>query len=53
MAADTIDAATEWDELPTDGSDAWCGILLCVGSGVVSLKILGWIVASAGRIIMP
>ena len=50
--ANTGDAVAEWDELPIDGSDAWCGLLLLAGSSVVSLRIVGWVIVEVGKILM-
>ena len=43
----------EWDELPTDGSDAWLGMLLMVISGVGMVKLLIWLVSMTGKLFMP
>ena len=52
MRAGTRDGTAEWDELPVDGSDAWLGCILLVGSSLVSLKILGWVAATVKDLIM-
>lgn len=46
MSASTGEGCDEWDELPLDGAEAWFGLLLMAGSGVVTCKILAWIAGS-------
>ena len=43
----------EWDELPSDGSEAWFGAVLMLGSSVVSVKILTWAAVFAAHYVMP
>ncbi len=42
MRANESDETSEWDELPTDGADAWFGMLLVVLSGGFGIKALLW-----------
>ena len=42
-----------WDELPTDGSHAWLGLLLVLGSSVVAVRGLCWVMAQMIRASHP
>jgi hypothetical protein len=39
----------EWDELPTDGSHAWFGAILMVGSAIITIRGLCWVAATVIR----
>ena len=39
-----------WDELPTDGSHAWLGLLLLLGSSVVAIRGICWVIATVIRL---
>ena len=40
-------ASAHWDELPTDGSHAWLGLILLLASSVVAVRGLCWVAATA------
>ena len=50
----SVSTGASWAEaedvrLPTDGSQAWVGLLLVTASGTISLPALGWMVIQLGR----
>ena len=54
MSAITGERWAECEEmvLPTDGAQAWAGLLLVVASGGVSLPALGWLAVEIGRLLI-
>ena len=40
-----------WDELPTDGSHAWLGLLLMLGSAAVAIRGTCWVMAEFIRLV--
>jgi hypothetical protein len=42
--------SARWDELPTDGSHAWLGLVLLLASSVVAIRGICWLVATAIRL---
>ena len=52
MAVKTGGDALDWGDRRTQGRDGWVGLLLCLGSAVVSLKVLGWAIVTTGGFIM-
>ncbi len=47
----SADRPTVWDELPTDGSHAWLGLLLVLASSIVAIRGLCWITAQTIRLL--
>ena len=43
-------SSAHWDELPTDGSHAWLGLILMLGSSIVAIRGICWLVANAIRL---
>ena len=43
-------APTRWDELPTDGSHAWLGLILLLASSIVAIRGLCWAAATLIRL---
>jgi hypothetical protein len=48
-ASDALPA--RWDELPTDGSHAWLGLILLLASSVIAIRGICWLVANAIRLV--
>ena len=44
-------ASPHWDELPTDGSHAWLGLVLLLASSIVAVRGVCWIAANAIRLL--
>ncbi|WP_158743381.1 hypothetical protein [Acidisphaera sp. L21] len=39
----------DWDELATDGSHAWFGLVLLLGSAVITVRGVCWVAATIIR----
>ncbi len=48
--ADQPAQSERWDELPTDGSHAWLGLMLVLGSSIVAVRGLCWMIAHMIRL---
>ena len=44
-------STAHWDELPTDGTQAWVGLLLMLGSSIITIRGLCWMVAQTIRLL--
>ena len=43
--------SARWEELPTDGTHAWLGLLLVLGSSIAAIRGLCWIAALTIRLL--
>lgn len=42
--------AAHWDDMPTEGAHAWLGLLLLLGTSIVTIRVFCWMAAQMIRL---